>query len=115
MKLDSTVVSALFGASGVVVTSLVGLIVTKVNNKKDVKLSTSERLSNDQTQFYEMVMNEIKEVKKRADEVEQELVQWREEALQLRIENKSLKNRVEELEKLITKYQKGEIKNETYS
>ncbi|MEC0276873.1 hypothetical protein [Peribacillus frigoritolerans] len=96
--MDASVLSALYGFGGVVVTSVVGIIVAKVNNKKDVTINDRQLLSQDQQQFYDMVMNQVKALQDRADLLENEVIKWKAEALQLRTENTELNAKVNHLE-----------------
>jgi peptidoglycan hydrolase CwlO-like protein len=91
-------IAALSGFAGVLVTSVVNIIVAKANNKKDMTIQDRQLLSQDQQQFYDMVMNQVKALQERADHLESEVIKWKEEALQLRLENNQLKAKIKELE-----------------
>lgn len=85
--MDASVIASLSGFAGVVVTSVVGIIVAKSNNKKDVTSLERQQLSKDQQDFYDMVMNQVKSLQDRTVQLEEEVAKWKSEALALRIEN----------------------------
>lgn len=99
--MDASVISAIAGGVGVAVTSVVSLVVARVNSKKDVTISDRQQLSQDQQLFYDLVMKQVKEYGERADLLEAEVVKWKEEALQLRIENSELRAQINHLEGII--------------
>lgn len=92
--MDASVISGLSGFAGIVVTSVVGIIVAKVNNKKDITIQDRQQLSQDQQAFYDMVLSQVKTLQERADQLELEVARWKTEALQLRIENAELNARL---------------------
>lgn len=96
--MDASVISAISGFGGILVTSVVGVIVAKVNNKKDLTINDRQLLSKDQQQFYDMVMNQVRLLQDRADNLETEVGHWKAEALQLRTENTALNDKLSHLE-----------------
>jgi chromosome segregation ATPase len=98
LNIDNSVLAALSGFGGIVLTQAVNVIVTKVNSKKDITMLDRQQLSNDQQAFFDMVMNQVKALQERADHLESEMTTWKEEALSLRAENTQLKNKLDNLE-----------------
>lgn len=100
--MDASVISALSGLFGIVVTSLVSIIVTRVNSKKDVTIVDRQQLSQDQQSFYNIVMNQVTELQDRATKLEEELVKWKAQAVQQEIENTQLKEKIRVLENVFS-------------
>ncbi|MGM7682872.1 hypothetical protein ACSVDA_12035 [Cytobacillus sp. Hm23] len=97
--MDASTISAISGLVGVIVTSIVGLIVNKINSRKDITINDRQQLSQDQLQFYDMVMNEVTVLRNRADKLEKELSNWKQRATQLELENNDLRAKMGVLEK----------------
>ncbi|MGA4519262.1 hypothetical protein ACPA0F_18550 [Solibacillus silvestris] len=104
--MDASVISAISGFAGVLITSIVSVVVTKTNSKKDVTIVDRQQLSQDQQAFYNIVMNQVTDLQNRATKLEEELSQWKTQAAQLGIENTQLKEKVRVLEEQVTEYRK---------
>lgn len=104
--MDASVISAISGFAGVLITSIVSVIVTKTNSKKDVTIVDRQQLSQDQQAFYNIVMNQVTDLQNRASKLEEELSQWKAQATQLGIENTQLKQKVRVLEEQVSEYRK---------
>ena len=104
--MDASVISAISGFAGILITSIVSVIVTKTNSKKDVTIVDRQQLSQDQQAFYNIVMNQVTDLQNRASKLEEELGQWKAQAAQLEIENTRLKEKVTVLEEQVNDYRK---------
>lgn len=100
--MDASVISAVSGLFGIVVTSIVSIVVTKVNSKKDVTIIDRQQLSQDQQAFYNIVMNQVTDLQDRATNLEEELGKWKAQATQLGIENTQLKEKIRVLESVFS-------------